>query len=167
MKLRTMFKADNIIDASESHHKIYEFLKNKKEGVLATCDPNGKPHATVVYIRIEEDFSVVFTTKRQTKKYDNLIHNSNAMLVVYDAASQTTAQIIGKVEEVTDMVQSQKAFDDMLATNLQQSHKAVPPITKVYAGGYVSLKLVPRQIRMALYSKQDPSNESMFNTIDF
>lgn len=167
MRLRSIQKPHSMIDASEAHHNVYEFLKAKKEGVLATNDPNGYPHATVVYIRIEDDFSIVFTTKRQTKKYDNLKQDNNAMLVVYDAASQVTAQVVGQVEEVTDMTQSQRAFDEMLATSLTRSREAIPPITKIFAGGYISLRLVPKQIRMAVYSRHALGNKGMFETIYF
>ena len=44
--------------SSETNLRIYDFLKSQPTGVLALVDPDGNPHATVVYFSIDDDFNV-------------------------------------------------------------------------------------------------------------
>lgn len=137
------------------HHEqkeAYKFLKDHKVGVLATVDPNGEPHAAAIYYDIDKSLAVTFVTKTQTKKTDNLRHYNHAMLVVYDAASQTTVQISGIVEEVPDTMEANRIFTQIIYASLAESDTAVPPIAKLHdEGEYVAFRLTPKQVRMAAF----------------
>lgn len=167
MKPVKTYVKHEVIEDSETSQNVYEFLKSRDEGVLATVDKRNKPHAVVVYYTVNKDFSVVFTTKRDTKKFENLQHNHNAMLVVYDPLTQTTVQIEGTTQEVKDVKKSQKAFDEMLRAASRISESPVPPISKLHAGYYASIQLTPKQIRMAMFLRPDPGGYDIFETLSF
>lgn len=154
--------------SSKSNQRIYGFLKENSVGVLATVDPNNNPHATTVYYSMDENFNVFFTTKHDTKKQDNLKHNNHVMLVVYDAFSQTTVQVTGVAQAVTDdVVVSSETFRNTVRAAIRTSESGVPPISKLYAGSYVAYCIKPVQIRMAIFLRPDPGGYDMYETIDF
>ncbi len=153
--------------SSERNQRIYSFLKSHPVGTLASVDPNGDPHAVVIYYAVDENFDFVFMTKRDTKKHDNLQHNNHVMLVAYEPLSQTTVQITGTAKEIDDNVKAQEAFSGMLDASRQTSEAGIPPLSKLYAGYYVAYRLKPAQIRMAVFSRPDPGGYDMYETIDF
>jgi general stress protein 26 len=156
----------DLVDKSESNQRIYYFLKSHPIGVLATVDPNGDPHAAVMYFSVGRDFSVTFTTKRYTKKSGNLTHNNHAMLLAYDAPSQTTVQIDGFAKTL-DPKEAHESFKNTLDKAMETSISGMPPISKLEAGPYVAYRLRPLEIRMAIYARPEPGNYDMFETVDF
>lgn len=143
-----------------------DFLQNHKVGVLATVSPDGDPYAAAIYFTVDPSFEVVFLTKTRTKKADNLEHNSRAMLVVYDPASQTTVQLTGLVSKVDGILETNQVFTDIINISLDTSGESVPPIAKLDEGDYVAYRLKPNEIRMAVFS-QDKSGDykDLFKTI--
>ena len=56
--LRSPTPRRNKIKSAADHERlehIRSFLMNNPIGVLTTVDPNGNPHATVIYFETEED----------------------------------------------------------------------------------------------------------------
>src|SRR5437879_6067966 len=82
--------------------KIINFLKAHPVAVLASVDARGDPHASTIYIGVDDGLNITFTTKRETHKYENILRHNKVMLVVYEAKSQTAVQISGRAIEVTD-----------------------------------------------------------------
>lgn len=146
---------------TERQQRIYDFISTNRAGVLASVDPNGEPHATVIYHAISgTDFSVSFLTKRGTKKYDNLVHNNHVVLVVFDAKDQTVAQVIGEAHELTDNDSVNDVAAAVNQTSLETSPNGIIPIAKLDAGEYTGFKIVPKQIRMAMYARPDSGDAS-------
>lgn len=152
---------------NESADRIYNFLKQQPIGTLATVDPNGDPHAAVIYYFIDQAFNITFATKSKTKKFDNLQHNNRAMLTVYESLSQTTVQITGTTSQIDDINESETVFRKMLEVSMQTSVSGMPPISKLYAGKYVALRLKPVQIRMAIFARPDPGGYDMYESVEF
>lgn len=157
------------IDAKTSSTSkwIHDFLQANPVGVLTTVDPNGDPHATVIYFSIDPQFNILFMTKNETKKYDNLLHNNHAMLLVYDTPTQTTVQITAKAIEQTDKTEIGKAFVESLRTAKAKSESGIPPILKLHAGDYTAFVLRPVRIRMAMFIRPDPGGYDIYETLDF
>lgn len=163
----TKFKVIDQASKTDSNLRIYSFLKSHPVGVLTTVDPNGEPHGAVIYYYVSRDFTVTFTTKRLTKKSDNLRYNNHAMLFVYEKSSQTTAQITGYAKLITDPQEAQQSFDNMLRISNETSIAGVPSVSKLYAGNYVAFKVKALQIRMTIFAKPEPGNYDTFETVDF
>jgi general stress protein 26 len=152
----------------ETKQAVYDFLQSHPIGALATVDLENNPHVTVVYFSVNEDFSVTFVTKEDTKKHSNLQHNNNAMLVCFEAVSQTTVQIAGEVTDISEEFEAQQAIKNTLDAAIKTSEENLPPIMKLDAGYFVTYKLVPSHIRMAVFSMSGPGGyKNTFETIKF
>jgi uncharacterized protein YhbP (UPF0306 family) len=152
---------------TERQDRIYSFLKGNGVGVLASIDPTGMPHATVIYHTIDQDFTMWFLTKTNTNKHANLLRDNRVMLVVFDPVSQTTAQVSGNAFEV----RNGQAINDIAAaifmTSLKTSQGGIPPIAKLNAGEYTAFKIKPEEIRMASYIRPDSGEyESIFESLE-
>lgn len=130
-------------------------------------DPHGNPHATTIYYSVDEDFNIYLSTKRDTKNHDNLQRNNHTMLVIYEAYSQSTVQVTGVAEEITDNPEAHEVFRGTFKAAMKTSESVVPPITKLFADNYVAYRIKPAQIRMAAFVRPDPGGYDMFETIDF
>lgn len=155
------------VDDSEKNRRIFDFLSKHGVGVLTSVDPNNNPHATTVYFSTDKHFGIFFITKKGTKKYDNLTRNGHAMLVCYDQASQTTAQISGSVAEINDEEMFNNVYGRMVKISEATSEAGLPPISKLSLGEYVLMGITPSQIRMAVFARPDPGGYDMYETIDF
>ncbi len=152
---------------TESQQRIYGFLESNPIGVLATVDPNNRPHAVVVYYSIDTMFNIYFVTKTKTKKSDNLRHNAAANFLVYDATSQTTVQIYGHADEVNDPARLEEVFKNLTTASMDTSSEGVPPITKLKAGEYIVYRIKPAQVRMAVYARPDRGGyEDLFEVLE-
>lgn len=153
--------------SSESHARIFAFLQGQQSGVLATVDPNQNPHAVVIYYSIDEDFTVYFATKRETKKSDNLSHNNHAMLLVYEEQEQITVQVTGECQDISDTPASREVYKQMVEASMKTSESGIPPISKLSAGDYIAYRLDPVRIRMAVFNRPDSGGYEMYETINF
>lgn len=152
---------------SDRQERIHGFLKSCPVGVLSTVAVDGNPHGAVIYFTIDEDFVVSFVTKVQTRKYDNLAHNNQVTLTVFDQQTQTTAQIIGKAVEIKDGYDINVIAGAILAASMKTSDGGLPPISKLSAGEFVGFKIKPDQISMAVFGRPDPGDYSeLFETIE-
>lgn len=150
-----------------SQNLINVFLRHHTSGVLATADGAANPHASVVYYHLEDDFSILFGTKRETQKFKNLEENPQVALVVYDEQTQSTAQIVGRVEVVDDETVVEKVLDNMQTISARNSIENVPPADKLDAGGFVAVRLYPQAIKLAEYGFTKPNADNIFETILF
>jgi uncharacterized pyridoxamine 5'-phosphate oxidase family protein len=140
------------INLQSKREKIFGFIKNHPTAVLTTVDPDGNPHGSVIYYTTDEDHNVLFITKEQTKKYDNLSHNPHAMLVVYDQVDEAILQISGIANVVPQGYDSQLDFAAVLSSSMQASGYPFSPISKLSAGPYVVYKIIPVQLRLTTYT---------------
>ena len=144
----------------------HDFLKKHKVGVLATASPNGDPYAAAIYYTVDSALAISFLTKTGTKKADNLEHNNHAMLVVYEAETQTTVQVMGSVSKVTDDTEANRVFSQVVYASIDTSKTDIPPILKLDEGEYVTYKLTPTQVRMASFSHAKSGGyDTLFKTI--
>jgi general stress protein 26 len=149
--------------------KVHEFLKSHPIGVLSTVDKNNNPHATTIYVVVEEDLKLKFLSKRETHKIQNIEHNNHIVLVVFDAKTQTNLQVIGTVEDISDdEKKAGQVFKEVLEITRQTSQADVPPVSKLFAGNYVAYEIKPKQIHYSTYQlHKSPSLESEFINLEF
>lgn len=153
--------------SSASKDLIRIFLKHQRSGVLATADNAANPHAAVVYYILDDDFTVLFGTKRETQKFKNIEENKQVAMIVYDEATQSTAQIFGHVEVVEDKDTQERVINNFGEASLERSMENVAPLDKIIAGEYVVLRLKPTVIKLAEYGFAKPASDNLFETISF
>lgn len=151
----------------ESPDIIFDFLSSHHTGVIATTDTAGKPHGAVIYFLTDDDFTILFGTKTKTRKYKNATKSGIATLVAYDEEAQMTTVIEGKIEQsdAPDIIQK-------VAANMEAQAAKIPgvdsaPITKLYAGDFVAMRLIPHKITTAIYMRPDNEGLDEFETITF
>lgn len=151
----------------ETADLIRNFLNGHYSGVLATADKAGTPHAAVVYFSLRDDFSIVFSTKRETQKYKNIEANKQVAFVVYNEKEQTTVQITGHAEVIEDEDERQKAINNMFSSSAERSQTEIPPGEKILGGDFIALRLVPMVIKMAIYARPDSEGDDLYETLLF
>ena len=89
--------------------KLKELLYSQMLGVIAT-DMQGIPYTSLVaYYSTDDLKNVIFATSRNTKKFQNLMNNSNISLLIDNRENQPsdiynaiTAIALGKAEEIKE-----------------------------------------------------------------
>lgn len=155
-------------DMTERQRRIFDFIDSNRAGVLASVDSEDMPHATVIYHVINEtDFSISFLTKKETRKYSNLIHNKHVMLVIFDATSQTVVQVVGQAHEITDSDTINAIAAAVCDASLQDSPNGIIPIAKLKAGELMAFRIKPEQIRLACYAQPGSGDyDHVFESIE-
>lgn len=148
---------------TEERRKIYDFLKSHPVATIGTVDDECNPHMAIIYFSVNRKFELTFTTKRQTKKHRNIKNNDRVMLLAYEAFSQTSVQITGTAEEITNLRTAGEVFKSTLKNSLKTSGVGIPPVSKIY-GDYVAYRIKPDQIRMTEFARANPSNYQIYDT---
>lgn len=152
---------------SEREGRIYGFMAAHPIGVLSTVGPDGDPHGVVVYYDTAPDFGVSFLTRKGSKKYDNLLHDPRVMLTVYEPKTQTTVQLIGAADEITDSSEINSLADRILALSLRAGGSGALPVAKLDSGECTGFRIRPVQVRLAAYARQDrESCDPLFESIE-
>jgi nitroimidazol reductase NimA-like FMN-containing flavoprotein (pyridoxamine 5'-phosphate oxidase superfamily) len=152
----------------QSEAVIRDFLSDHDCGVIATADASANPYAAVVYYSIDDNFNLTFTTKTETQKYKNMEQNNQVTLVCYDELTQTTVQVSGHVEQVTDPQIHQASINRLYQLSESVSGVTLPPIEKLFAGNYVTMKLIPQVIKMGIFIRPDSeSSEDTYEILTF
>lgn len=161
--------SENIVYTSspETVERAYRFLESHPAGVISTVQPDGMPHAVVVYFTINKEFEMFFVTKVETRKYRNIRSNPNAVIVSFDNFSQTTVQVTGVVSEEKDDKLRRALLSTLDRLTEAGTYSRTPPITKLEAGEYIVLKLKPEMIRMAIFMRPESGGYDIFETIEF
>ena len=154
--------------SSQSEQVIRDFLEKQDCGVIATADTAANPYAAVIYYLMDENFNFIFTTKTETQKYKDMEQNNQATLVCYDEPSQTTVQVSGRVEKVTYPKLHQASINRIYQLSESVSDATLPPVEKLFAGDYVTLRLIPQVIKMGIFLRPDAeSNEDLYEILTF
>ena len=155
-------KATSLQDiSSEDRSKIADFLDSHPIGVLATVDGAGDPDASTIYFSTNDDLVITFTTKRDTKKHQNIQNKGKVMLVVYDAENQSAVEVSGYAKEETDPETAQAIYRGTLQAAEQTGEDNVPPIAKISAGPYIAYSITPSIVSMSEYGWGDNFKNAM------
>lgn len=157
----------NANSLSERQRRIYDFLQAIRTGVLATVNPDGEPHGTVIYHAVDKQLAVSFLTRAGTKIYDNLVKNNHVALVVFEPQSQKVVQVIGKAVGVTDGYGINEVAEAVFTATLKTSQSGMPPLVKLDSGEYAAFRIKPDQVRMASYAQPDTDNyHKIFESVE-
>lgn len=144
---------------------VNNFLQTHHSGTLATADGAANPHAAVIYLTFNEDYTFSFITKTETQKYKNIEENKNVALVIYDEKEQASVQIVGHVEVIDDKDEMQKTLNKSFRYSAEISRRELPPLEKLFAGEYTALRLIPQAIKMAVFARPESGDDELYETI--
>jgi len=152
----------------ESADLIRDFLKKHHSGVLATADAASNPYGAVVYFTTDDAFCLRFATKTETQKNKNMEENNQVAFVCYDEATQTTVQVSGHAEKITNVDEQQAALNAMYLFSETISKEELPPVEKLFAGDYTTFRIIPQVIKMGIFLRPDAeSNEEIYEIVTF
>ena len=139
--------------------EVLAFLHKEKLAVLSTHASDGTIDASAIFYVIDENFDFYFTTKEETRKFQNLMANPNVSLTITDVEGLKTVQVKGAASVVTD----EKEVADRI-TGLINKHKVegVPwaqPIAKLEAGQYAIIRVTPSWLRYGVFKNEVPKGE--------
>jgi general stress protein 26 len=60
----------------------YEFIRQNKFAILSTVSKNNSPQSACVGIAVTPELKLIFDTTTDSRKYQNLIHNSSVSFVI-------------------------------------------------------------------------------------
>lgn len=144
---------------------VNNFLQTHHSGTLATADGAANPHAAVIYLTFNEDYTFSFITKTETQKYKNIEENKNVALAIYDEQEQASVQVVGYVEVIDNKDEMQKVLNGSFNYSAEVSHRELPPLEKLFAGEYVALRVNPQVIKMAVFARPESGDDALFETI--
>lgn len=75
---------------------VKDLLKNEKLCTLATCVENNPYVSLMNFTYVEEENKVILSTRRNSKKYENIIKNKNVSLLLFSLSSGLSATFLGK-----------------------------------------------------------------------
>ena len=79
-----------------------DFLKNHVVAVIASTDKDNRPNAATILYHIDDDMNFFFMTRRQTRKYANIMANPRVAIVVGIGDGPGTVQAEGEAHVIKD-----------------------------------------------------------------
>lgn len=145
---------------NEDRAQAQEFLLSNHVAVLSTVDDDSNPWGSAIYYVADEDFSVLFTTRKGTLKFKNINKQPHVALTIVHSEQQTTLQIAGTISELPVKEYADFVMNKWPSIRPKGDTNWAPPIEKINAGDYIVLKITPTKAQYANYSKrlQDPKD---------
>lgn len=88
------------MEKEEARKACLQFLKDNEFGVVATITRNGLPQAATITYIVDDDFTIYFSTRRDTRKYENLEFHSVIAMVVGAGPISTSVQLEGNAKRL-------------------------------------------------------------------
>lgn len=151
--------------SSSADEIILSFLDTHPQGVVATISKNGRLQGSVVNLFDLGDYQFAFMTKRNTRKYKNLLANPTISYVASDSFSRTEVEIEGIAALVHDKKQEEQILNviDEAAT-LGRRHVS-PYVNKT--DDYALFIIYPKKIHMTTYWEKEGGVDIYHESIDF
>lgn len=83
-----------------SRADFVDFVRTYRQAVVATVSPEGAPEAALVEMAVTVDGDLVFDTKTEARKVNNLSHDPRAAIVV-GWGGRVSIQVEGEAEVLT------------------------------------------------------------------
>jgi uncharacterized protein YhbP (UPF0306 family) len=118
-------------------HVINELNALKQNlGVIATAGTS--PEAAVVYFTYDEALNIYFTTRKDSRKYQNLAATPRAAFVVFNSALLKTIQFEGTVRAIENPTEQAAHYAQLV--DLATAHNPLPPIDQLGESEIMFLK---------------------------
>ncbi len=102
-----------------------DFVRTFRQAVVATVSPAGAPEAALVEMAVTDEGDLVFDTKSEARKVDNLAHNARVAIVV-GWGGRVSVQVEGEAELLTG--EERQQFSALYA----EQFPARPPVNELF-----------------------------------
>lgn len=133
--------------------KVFEFLKNKqiKLCAFATSSQDGQPWNAIMGYAVQEDLTIVLSTHKGNRKYNNLQENSKVALVFGWEFSGLNVQCEGEAVIIEEGEEYKKTEEFFFTQN--------PHAAKFKSPDTIFIKIKPTWMRVTNFNKQPPTVE--------
>jgi general stress protein 26 len=138
--------------------KIISFLGLQKSrlGVVSTVNEESKPESALVYYAFDENLSIYFATKDNSRKYENILKNKNVAFVVATENPPLTLQLEGTASVYNDTSEQKRLFEELVG--LASSRHFSSPISQQSTGGLQFIKISPSWMRLGDFQVRKHGN---------
>ncbi len=138
------------------NQKIIDFLKSQqpKLCVLSTATKSAKPESAVVGYAVRDDLTIVISTTKGTRKYNNLKENNQVSFVTGWAFNTPDVQIDGIATIIEEGPEYQVAEEFFFSQN--------PDAAKFKSSKTIFIQFKPTWIRMLDLTVNPPHTEESF-----
>lgn len=118
---------------------------NQSLGTISTISSNIKPEAASIYFVFDKNLNIFFITRKESRKYKNILNNNRASFVITTEKPPKTVQLEGVVEETSTKEQGTH-FSNLIAT--ASRHNFMPPVSQLNDSEMVFMKIKTTWARM-------------------
>ena len=86
----------------------HKFLNTHKAATLATVNAKKKPDAASVFYIVDEDLTIYFMTRIESRKFHNLEKQTIVSMVTTDEETMETIQLTGVAERIENLEEENK-----------------------------------------------------------
>lgn len=153
------------ISSPDSEEMITSFINSHPQGILTTLNKSGEMQGSVINIFDLDNYQFAFMTRKDSRKYKNLLENPSVSFVTFDPFSRTEAEIEGITELVNDETQTNKILGIISeAAKLGKWH--VSPYVST-DDDYALFVIYPSNIHMTTYWERDSGIEAFHESLEF
>ena len=90
---------------------VKDLLINEKLCTLATCVEDMPYVSLMNYTYVEEENKVILSTRKDSRKYENILRNKKISLLIFSSSSEVSATFLGTA--ITPEGDEEKRYRDM------------------------------------------------------
>jgi general stress protein 26 len=131
---------------------VLSFLQRETVAMLVTLSPDMRPHATPVYVYVDDSFNCYCVTKESTEKYRNIVACKKVSVSFLDKNKLITSEITGDVNIVRggeDVLVAISRLQEIMSS--EKFENWLPPVAKLEGTQYAVLKIKPLNVTFANY----------------
>lgn len=147
-----------MFEKKNARTRALNFLRAHPLAALSTINEDGTPHAAPIYVYADDDLTFYFIAETSTRKFTNLKHQPRVALTVADDEQQTTVQVTGRAELMSEPKRVDWVYTQLAKLRPKDDLGWLPPVTKVNEGEMMILELIPDWVRYADFKHHDLTN---------
>lgn len=129
-------------------------ITQNRDGALATVDSKGVPHVATIYCLADDNFTLTFITRMESRKFKNISFNSMVALAFWNEKTLATVQLTGNVTRVDDLEKEQELMYKLLTLRFHEKNWPNPPMQMYERGAsreLAVLQVTPSELTYATF----------------
>jgi len=129
-----------------------DFLNNNHAAALATADSAGMPHVSIVYCVASEELTVYFSTRVQSRKFEDVAVRPEVSMAFYDETRLQTVQLSGTARRLENFDKEQEIMGRLMRLRFNKKDWETP-VMKLFDRGTANeiaiMEVTPEEMTFA------------------
>ena len=154
---------------SSANHNIqsaaHKYLSAHRTATLATVNAKKKPDAASVFYIVDNDLTIYFMTRIESRKFHNLENQTIVSMVITDEETMETIQLTGAAERIENLEEEGRALTKLWTADYRNPNWPGPAVKLFESGHSVQLavvKVVPQEMTYAVFERQNKGKYGSF-----